>query len=98
MDRGGDLFVMLADLAEQHRSAGRFADADEVLRQAIAGAEHELGPGHPMTTQLRAGLTRLLIDLGRDAEAAELENGRWRRDRRGGSTETTTLDRPDKGG
>jgi hypothetical protein len=28
MDRGGDLFIMLADIAEQHRSAGRFADAD----------------------------------------------------------------------
>ena len=87
MDPGGAPFVMLAGIAEQHRSAGRFGDADEVLRGAIADAEHELGPRHPMTTQLRAGLTRLLIDLGRDAEAAELENSRWRLDRRGGSTE-----------
>ena len=87
MDRTGDSFVMLADIAEQHRSAGRFGDADEVLRGAIADAEHELGPRHPMTTQLRAGLTRLLIDLGRDAEAAKLEDGRWGRYSHGESTE-----------
>lgn len=83
MDRSGTVFVMLGDLAERHRSAGRFGDADEVLRTAIAAAEQDLGAAHPTTAQLRATLTRLLIEIGRDAEAAELESGRLRRDRRG---------------
>ena len=71
----GDRSTGLGDLAERHRTAGRVAEAVAVLRQGVGAARADLGDSHPVTTRMRARLTRLLIDLGRDAEAAELEAG-----------------------
>ena len=52
------------------------ADEDDAVRaldQAVAIARAGLGDAHPTTVRLRARLTRLLIELGRDADAAGLE-------------------------
>ncbi|MEA2974091.1 MAG: hypothetical protein QOG82_2549 [Actinomycetota bacterium] len=83
MTSSPDQVLALIQLAEGQRAAGRMADADRTFRQAIEAARHELGDGHPTTTRLRARLTRLLIDLGRDAEAAGLEAGRGNGHQRG---------------
>lgn len=45
---------------------------DVALRWAIGAATRELGPGHPTTRQLVARRVSILIQLGRDAEAASL--------------------------
>lgn len=43
------------------------------LHQAVGMARADLGDAHPTTVRLRARLTRRLIELGRDADAAGLE-------------------------
>ena len=45
------------------------------LRRAVAAAEADHGRGDAKTAELRARLTRMLIEFGRDAEAAGLEAG-----------------------
>lgn len=69
----GDPSTHLGQLAEQHRAAGRLADAVRALRRGVSEAQADLGDSHPATARLREGLTVLLIELGRDGEAAELE-------------------------
>lgn len=51
------------------------AEAVAVLRDRVSAARTVLGDRHPTTAGLRSDLTRLLIDLGRDREAAEFETG-----------------------
>lgn len=79
----GDLPMRLGRLAEEHRAAGQVADAVRALRRGVSEAEADLGDSHPTTARLRERLTVLLIELGRDGEAAELEAGYSRCSRRG---------------
>lgn len=79
----GDPSTRLGQLAEQHRAAGRLAEAVRALRQGVSAAHADLGDAHPTTARLRERLTDLLIELGRDGEAAELEARYSRCSRRG---------------
>ena len=79
----GEPSARLGQLAEQHRAAGRLAEAVRVLRSGVSDAQADLGDSHPTTARLRERLTVLLIELGRDAEAAELEARYSRCSRRG---------------
>jgi len=79
----GDQATRLGRLAEEYRAGGRMADALSALRRGVSVAEADLGASHPEAARLRERLTALLIDLGRDAEAAELEARYSRCSRRG---------------
>lgn len=61
----------LRELADGHRRAGRLPEAECALRRALAIADVEAGACRTTAQALRAELTRLLIESGRDAEAAE---------------------------
>ena len=79
----GDQSTRLGHLAERHRVAGQMADAVRALRRGVEAAQAEFGGSHPTTARLRERLTVLLIELGRDGEAAELEAQYSRGSRRG---------------
>ncbi|MFN3186762.1 MAG: protein kinase domain-containing protein [Nannocystaceae bacterium] len=49
--------------------AGRYAEAETELREALASLEAERGPEHPNTATARVGLARALLGLHRTEEA-----------------------------
>jgi eukaryotic-like serine/threonine-protein kinase len=62
----------LVNVAAIHRRRGRFAQAEGLLREALAHRERTLGPEHPLTAVAMARLGGLLVEhLERPAEAAE---------------------------
>jgi hypothetical protein len=73
-----DHTVTKRDLPPAGGAAARVPDAVGTLRRAVAAAEADLGRSDPRTADLRARLTRALIEFGRDAEAAGLESGTLR--------------------
>lgn len=65
----------MGDIPPPNGAASPIPDAVNALRRAIASAEATHGANDTRTAELRARLTRILIELGRDAEAAGLEAG-----------------------
>ena len=62
----GNLAVLL------HRQ-GKLADAEPLMRKAVAGLRLTLGDAHPTTKQLIRNLAVVLRALGQAAEARALE-------------------------
>lgn len=60
----------LGNAGEMRRAAGRAAEAEPFLREAVAQATRVFGPDAPNTRQFLSNLARLLGDLGRFDEAA----------------------------
>jgi tetratricopeptide (TPR) repeat protein len=59
----------LATLSERQQ---HYEKAASLYQQALSIFEYALGPQHPRTQNLRANYARLLRTMGRDAEAAAL--------------------------
>jgi tetratricopeptide (TPR) repeat protein len=74
-DRGAgeSLATALHVLGNAYAAAGRHAEAEPVLRQAVELAAGAWGPRDPRTREATTALARCLRDLGRAAEAAKLE-------------------------
>ena len=60
----------LATLSERQQ---QYEQAASFYQQALSIFEHALGPQHPRTQNLRANYAHLLRTMGRDAEAAALD-------------------------
>ena len=75
---------------------GRYAEAEPLLRRALAIMEQTIGPEHPTVATGLVDHAALLRELGREGEAVEMDArarrigpaapGRARRRRRRGST------------
>ena len=52
---------------------GQYEQAEPLFQRALAICEQQLGPQHPTTQAIRANYARLLRTMGRDAEAAALD-------------------------
>jgi tetratricopeptide (TPR) repeat protein len=68
-----DLALVLERSAELYHVWGRYDDAEPFYRRSLEVWERSLEPDHPESFDSLAGYAALLRDLGRDAEAAELE-------------------------
>jgi spermidine synthase len=62
----------LAGLARLHTGKGRYAEAEPLLRQALAIREKALGPEHPDVAQSLDDLAELYASQGRHSEAEPL--------------------------
>jgi hypothetical protein len=71
-----DLADALTERARRCRADGRPAEAEAHYRRALAILERSAEPGHPRRAVIRHQYAALLVELGRDAEAAYLEAGR----------------------
>jgi tetratricopeptide (TPR) repeat protein len=71
-----DLVDVLTELALLCRAGGRHAEAEAHYRRALAILESSVEPCHPSRARIRHHYAALLAELGRDAEAAQLEAGR----------------------
>jgi hypothetical protein len=71
-----DLADALTELARICEADGRPAEAEVHYRRALATLERSVEPGHPSRAVIRHRYAALLVELGRDAEAAYLEAGR----------------------
>lgn len=69
------LVELLHELALRGRAGGRHAEAESHYRRALALLESSVAPGHASRATIRRGYATLLAELGRDAEAAQLEAG-----------------------
>jgi tetratricopeptide (TPR) repeat protein len=63
---------LASDLGRHLRRHGRYALAAQWLEQALASAERNFEPGHPMIAVRQSNLALVLKDLGRLEEAREL--------------------------
>ena len=63
----------LAILAELYRTQGNYADAEPLLKRALAIVEKLLGPEHPDVAASLNGLAALYNAQGKYAEAAKME-------------------------
>ncbi len=63
----------LNNLAELYRAQGRYAEAEPLLKRALATFEKALGPEHPHVATSLANYAALLRETGRATEAAKLE-------------------------
>ena len=61
------------NLAALYRDQGKYEQAEPLYQHALSINERALGPQHPTTQTIRANYTRLLRTMGRDAEAAALD-------------------------
>jgi len=52
---------------------GRYAEAEPLLRRALAIMEKQIGPEHPTVARGLVDYAALLRELGREAEAAEMD-------------------------
>src|SRR5450755_3291043 len=68
-----DTAPSLNDLAGLYRAQGKYEQAEPLYQRALAIYEHVLGPQHPTTQRIRANYAHLLHTMGRDAEAAALD-------------------------
>lgn len=76
-ERGAtDLVTVLNELAAVCRARRRHAEAEACYRLALAVLDRSVEPGHPGRAATRHHYATLLAELGRDAEAAQLEAGR----------------------
>ena len=64
----------LAHLAFLYNRQRKYEQAEPLFQRALAIDEKALGPEHPDTTTARRNYAALVRDLGRDAEAAMLED------------------------
>ena len=64
--------IDLINLAELHRAAGRYGEAEPLYARALAILEKSLPPNHPHQVQFRESYAALLDQLGRTDEASEL--------------------------
>jgi tetratricopeptide (TPR) repeat protein len=62
----------LNNLANLYRDTGRSPEAEPLFKRAMAILEKTLPPDHPHRMRGRENYARLLDQLGRHAEAAEL--------------------------
>ncbi len=62
----------MTDLARLHAGKGRYAEAEPLLRQALAIREKALGPEHPEVAQSLTDLAHLYESQGRHSEAEPL--------------------------
>jgi tetratricopeptide (TPR) repeat protein len=61
--------VVVNNLAELYRAQGRDAEAEPLLKRALAGRERALGPEHPDTLRSRNNLAAMYQMQGRHKEA-----------------------------
>jgi hypothetical protein len=71
-----DLVIALNELAADCRAHRRHAEAEVCYRLALAVLDSSVERGHPSRAATRHHYATLLAELGRDAEAAQLEAGR----------------------
>ena len=64
-----DTFGLRDELAAAYLAAGRYADAANAYRQALADRERAQGPRHPQTMTTRLGLADALLGEGQAKEA-----------------------------
>ncbi len=62
----------LSHLAKNIRAQGRYPEAEMLVRRALALIHEAYGSGDPSTLAMEAYLDRILVDLGRSAEAEPL--------------------------
>ena len=67
-----DVAIQLNNLAYLYRSIGRYADAEPLLKEALAITERALGKEHPDTAISLSGLARLYRAMGRYRDAEPL--------------------------
>ena len=70
-DRALAIVTIGADTAEVWQSIGRFAQAEQALRDAIAGSARINGPDNGVTLVLRSHLAHLLLQTGRSSEGRD---------------------------
>ncbi len=67
------LATSLNNLAELYRAQGKYAQAEPLLRRALAIKEKALGPEHVQVATVLENYAALLHKLNRDAEADKME-------------------------
>ncbi len=70
---GRRLATSLANLAELYAALHRYAEAEGLLRRAVAVEEQRVGPGHPAVANLLADYLVVLRMLGREADVRATE-------------------------
>lgn len=65
--------MTLNNLAVLYKSRGKHADAESLYRRSLSIFEQALGPTHPHVTTCRANYAELLREMGRVADAAEVD-------------------------
>lgn len=60
-----DTLGTVQNLANIYRDKGRYDDAEELYKRALAGREEQLGPDHPDTLRTVNNFTIFLRDRGR---------------------------------
>ena len=63
----------LAILAELYRTQGNYADAEPLLKRALAIKEKALGPAHPRVARTLENYAALLRKTGHSGEATMME-------------------------
>jgi tetratricopeptide (TPR) repeat protein len=71
--RHPDTAQNLNNLALLFKDQGKYEQAKPLLKRALSIDEHALGLQHPTTQAIRASYAHLLRTMGRDAEAAALD-------------------------
>jgi tetratricopeptide (TPR) repeat protein len=73
--RGDDVDVLAPMRVRELIEAGKYTEATDVAKRALAIAERKLGPGHLLPAQLRTALASVYNRQGFYTEAALLMNG-----------------------
>jgi tetratricopeptide (TPR) repeat protein len=68
-----DTAISLNNLAALYYNQEKNEQAEPLVKRALSIYEHALGPQHPRTQTIRANYAHLLRTMGRDAEAAALD-------------------------
>lgn len=73
IEASAGMILIAGDLAEAQQSVGKFADAEQTLRDAIAAADRTHGAGSGVALMLRIARVDLLLRTGRTAEGLALQ-------------------------